>query len=737
VPIGTIAIGTEIHKTHYYNRGLRKIHFSGQGRGVPVKWSSQTKKTQMQKIILFLLAAFIFFQCRDNDIQPASMNAGTTSTLGNYYVSTSGSDSNDGSSARPWRTLKYAVTKAPSGYTINMAGGTYVEYGQVAVPAGVSINGAGIGQTILRIASAFYYHPATPSYSADKFLINLTSGSMAGGNQTLSNFSIDGDSKQLHGGIFVRNRTNVTLSSVKVQNTNFTGIWLWSLQDSKLIDSQLLNCSWGSSGYSVGALNIGDLTRVEIARVNIDENKGYGIKAIGPPGNNNLVSNNIHDNHISVTPYNMWQGGSAPNFAIELWAVNLVTNQFYGNYVDATFSIVNQNNIASTGVQTIRIHHNTFDMNARAAGKAYPFELTFNDVEIDHNYFYKGTYGIVNWAGAQKNWSIHHNTFYNLQGDSPGEVVRSQSSGLHNVVFYNNTIEFASTKTMNVVGIYGGSSDNIDIKNNLVINNTYSLSYYTPELFHKENASITGLQVRNNSLWKMATGSVSGATYYGNQTSDPKITGSGTRPDSYYMPTSSSPLINAGLTNGLSFIGSAPDIGALEYGGTTSTGGTTTSGGTSTGSTTTGGGTTPLFMDSQSASLAGKMVSGYSATAKNQNFVSVPASNGNNSYTPPSSAATFTFNITTAGNYTVWARVMSPNGAKMLNVYNGAGKWIPWNTGGSPAWMWAKVTDNGSAAQFPFVAGTNTIKLGWMDGGVQVDQIMVTTNASYVPSGMN
>ncbi|HWA33410.1 MAG TPA: DUF1565 domain-containing protein [Cyclobacteriaceae bacterium] len=681
----------------------------------------------MQKIFLFLLAAFIFFQCRENDIQPSSMNAGTTTTLGNYYVSTSGSDSNDGSSARPWRTLRYAVTKAPSGYTINLAAGTYVEYGQVAVPTGVNVNGAGIGKTILRIASPFYYHPSTPSYSADKYLINLTSGSMAAGNQTLSNFSIDGDSKQLHGGIFVRNRTNVTLSAVKVQNTNFNGIWLWSLQDSRLIDSQLLNCSWGSSGYSVGALNIGDLTRVEVARVNIDENKGYGIKAIGPSGNNNLISNNIHDNHISVTPYNMWQGGSAPNFAIEFWAVNLVTNQFYNNYVDATFSIVNQNNIASTGVQSIRVHHNTFDMDARAKGDAYAFELTFNDIEIDHNYFYKGTYGIVNWVGAQKNWSIHHNTFYALQGVGVGDAVRSQKSGLHNVVFYNNTVEFASNKTMNVIGVYGGASDNVDIKNNLLINNSYSLNYYSPEVFHRENgASVTGLQVRNNSAWKMAVGSIPGGTYYGNQTSDPRITGSGARPGSYYMPTSSSPLINAGLTTGLSFIGSAPDIGALEYTGTTSTGGTTT-----------GGGTAPLFIDSQYATLAGKMVAGYDANAKNQNFFSVPAGNGNNTYTPPGSAATYSFSVSTAGNYIVWARVKSPNGAKMLNVYNGAGKWIPWNTGGSPAWMWVKVTDNGSTAMFPFSNGLNTIKFGWMDGGVQVDEIMVTTNASYVPSGPN
>ncbi|HWA34821.1 MAG TPA: hypothetical protein VG737_11850, partial [Cyclobacteriaceae bacterium] len=344
------------------------------------------------------------------------------------------------------------------------------------------------------------------------------------------------------------------------------------------------------------------------------------------------------------------------------------------------------------------------------------------DVEFDHNYFIKGNYGIVNWARQQKNWSIHHNTFYALQGTYPGEILRAQGCGLLNVVFYNNTVEFAAPKTMNVVGLYGGSSSNVDIKNNLIINNSGTVNYYPNEFIHMESgAQVSGLQVRNNSLWKIPVGNITGGTYSANQTSDPKTANSGARPDSYYMPTSSSPLINAGLLTGISFLGSAPDIGALEFSGTT----------------TVPPNTPPMFLDSQLATLGGKMTIGSDPNAKNQNYFSVPASFGNNTYSPPSSAATFTFNITTAGNYIVWARVMSANGAKMVNVYNGAGKWIPWNSGGSPAWMWAKITENGSTAQFPLVGGTNNIKLGWMDGGVQIDQIMVTMDASYVPSGPN
>jgi len=189
-------------------------------------------------------------------------------------------------------------------------------------------------------------------------------------------------------------------------------------------------------------------------------------------------------------------------------------------------------------------------------------------VEVDHNYFLKGSYGMANWSNPMKNWTIHHNTFYALQGTYPGEVVRSQWSGLHNVKLYNNTIEFAGTKTINVIGAYGGTSDNVDIKNNLFINNNTAYSYYPNQLVHLENgATVNTLTVKNNSFFKLPVGTVVG-TYLANLTSDPLITLTGTRPDTYYMPKSGSPLINTGLNVGYPYVGTAPDIGALEYGGT-------------------------------------------------------------------------------------------------------------------------------------------------------------------------
>jgi hypothetical protein len=57
---------------------------------------------------------------------------------GAYFVSTSGSDTNPGTEAAPWRTIQKAVNSAPSGSTIVIRGGTYRETVSYANNAGSS-----------------------------------------------------------------------------------------------------------------------------------------------------------------------------------------------------------------------------------------------------------------------------------------------------------------------------------------------------------------------------------------------------------------------------------------------------------------------------------------------------------------------------------------------------------------------------------------------------------------------
>lgn len=484
-----------------------------------------------------------------------------------YYVSLAGNDATgDGSSGKPWRTLRYAVTRVPAnqGHVIKLAGGTYVEAGLVEVPLGVSIEGAGKDVTILKAASGFYYYPATPAFAVDKFLISLSAGSPQNGNQSLKAFTVDGDGKKLHGGIYVRNRNNVLIDGVKVTNTNFSGIWLWDVKDTRLTNSNLLNCAWGSSAWVSGALDLGNAERLEIDHCVIDEGKGYGIKLLGP-GVGTFNKLKIHDCTVTVNPVGLWNNGSAPNISIELMNAYMTDCEIYNCYVDNHISLANNETILSNGVKTMRVHHNTIDLAKRAGGRGYGIELCIHDVEVDNNYFIKGTYGIANWGKKKINWNIHHNVFYGIEsGGYPGDVLRSQQSGLNNVKFYNNSIEFTGTRTTNLISVYGGTSANVEIKNNLVINNNTAYSYYPNQFIHLEaGVSIANLQVANNFLDRIAISTTAGQ-YSGNLSGDPQITKSGNRPFPYYTPASGSKLVDGGINVGLAFTGLRPDIGASE-----------------------------------------------------------------------------------------------------------------------------------------------------------------------------
>lgn len=487
-----------------------------------------------------------------------------------YYVSTSGNDGNDGSQGSPWRTLRYAVTRvaANQGHTINMAAGTYVESGPFTVPTGVSILGAGIDRTIIKSASSFFFNPAFPGFSTDKFLMNLNSNGASNGNQSLRDFTLDGDGKKLHGGIYVYNRSNVLIERVKVQYTNFVGIWLWSVSDSAMKDVVLRDCSWGSTGWAAGALALGTITRVDIDGLDVNESTGYGVKALGPSGHNKIFNLVIHDSRVSVNPAGKWNDGKAPNITIELFSVHLQDCEIYNTYIDNHVSLVNTT-LPSQGRRSIRLHHNVFDLVTRSGGGGYGLELSVNDAEVDHNYFFKGKYGIVNWDNAVGNWEIHHNVFYGIHNYYPGEVLRSQRSGFHNVKFYNNTIEMEGTETSSVMSCYGGASDNIDIKNNLIVNSNTAYTWFPNKLIHLENgASVSGLQVGNNLLHKLPLGAVAGQ-YVSNLLVDPLINKTGARPTPYYQPTASSPVIDKGVNVGLPYTGNAPDIGAYEFGNAT------------------------------------------------------------------------------------------------------------------------------------------------------------------------
>jgi len=73
------------------------------------------KQETAQWLSMVFMAFFLFGYC----------SSGSTK---DNYVSTAGSDSNDGSAAHPWRTIQHAASMAKAGMTIHVAAGTYNEH---------------------------------------------------------------------------------------------------------------------------------------------------------------------------------------------------------------------------------------------------------------------------------------------------------------------------------------------------------------------------------------------------------------------------------------------------------------------------------------------------------------------------------------------------------------------------------------------------------------------------------
>lgn len=467
-----------------------------------------------------------------------------------YHVNVNGADDvGDGSLRKPWRTIGHALRKVNSGegHAICISEGTFFEHSTLLVPPGISIIGAGRGATVIKGTPQLYYNPLNPGFEPGRFLLRLDGPLQTRGDQKLSGFTIDGSSKQIHGGIYINGRTNIIIEDVNVQETNFCGIWIMNSADVRIRRISLKNCAWGGNEWCSGALQFAYVDHFEIDDLNIDEGTGYGIKTLGHNKAHLLRNFKLHDSRVSVTPKGLWKNGKAPNIAVEIWANSFEDSEIYNCYFDNHISIVNSDHSTKSTGQRFRIHHNTFDIQSRAKGKGYGIELTIHDAEVDHNFFNGGYSGISNWTHAKKNWRIHHNIFYGISSPYPTAVINAYKGNLNDVHIYNNTVELAGTSTVNFLQCdNGGISEDVVIRNNLIINSNKAYSHYPNRFISLENgARITNLVVENNLLHNLDLIAPAGVIR-NNICADPKIKATGPRPYPYYLPDSKSPLIDGG-----------------------------------------------------------------------------------------------------------------------------------------------------------------------------------------------
>ncbi len=506
--------------------------------------------------------------------------------ISKYYISPLGEDNPDrGTMLEPFRTLAYAATRVPpsEGDTILIKAGTYIETDPARVPIGVNVIGEDETATILSSAGVTL-SPGINAGSSDFKLsyegsliqlvsTHFSSGAIAApanGNQTIGGFTILATNKDLKVGVWVENRNNVTMHHVTFKSLGQRGAvfapggkpW-YTYPEFYMTNTKIHDCTFFNSGRdltdeTLGNLCIAQLDGADIYNINIQDTEGYGIKFIYDGYFKNMK---IHDCNIELNETDSKWG---EDIAIELWNLG-PGNSIYNINCNTWLSIVNHPEMfgSPTGTENMKVY-NVKMIDKDGLSNKESIEIGTPGVEIYDSYFENKGIGIAIWDMGRENVTIRNNIFYNTTSKynwADGAAVyidNSRTWSFTDINIYNNVFDTHKVQ----VNIKGNNISNVYVRNNAFLNTT------TTDV-QASGTNITNIIFENNlkytttdELW-FVTGVTS---QLDNIRGIPGFVNSGERWDTYYKPSSSGSLVvDKGIYVGISFTGSAPDIGRYEF----------------------------------------------------------------------------------------------------------------------------------------------------------------------------
>lgn len=125
-----------------------------------------------------------------------------------------------------------------------------------------------------------------------------------------------------------------------------------------------------------------------------------------------------------------------------------------------------------------------------------------------------------------------------------------------------------------------------------------------------------------------------------------------------------------------------------------------------------------------------------SSTASNGSFIYIPAGSGTFTTRPGPGVASYTVNITEAGTYAIWGRVLAPTtGDDSFFIQVDSGIDNRWDLVRSTTWRWSKVKNIlKPSLTFKLTAGTHTIKIKHREDGPKIDRLFLTTSLTLTPT---
>ena len=142
--------------------------------------------------------------------------------------------------------------------------------------------------------------------------------------------------------------------------------------------------------------------------------------------------------------------------------------------------------------------------------------------------------------------------------------------------------------------------------------------------------------------------------------------------------------------------------------------------------------TATVWLEAECASVGSLWNRSNDSNASNSQYVVIQPGNNSTASAPTNTAGhiTFPINVTQAGTYTLFARVLGQTANDdSYWVQMDGGTWIMWNNWWTTAWTWRQFPNT-----FNLSAGTHTLTFAFREDGAQLDKLSLSTS-SALPSG--
>ncbi len=532
------------------------------------------------------------------------VGAPTAAWAGDFYVSTSGNDSGSGDTSSPWRTPQKALDAAGAAggaQTVHFAEGTYEVSEALRVPELVSIEGAGRDKSIIAaLVDSFGEWNTTPllllkstKEAVPAVSISNTWGDSVGvdnqheavdGNQFVRAIGFDGrrtqngDGTYVNRGAFscmtVENRNRVTIEDVHCTHSYKYGLLLYSSWRATMRDVEIRNVlveeaagEEGSSAYgNIAARGTFQNLAIHHSQIKHFEQSGYGVKIDKSyTGGDGFVDVQhglkLHHMDIQGRPNSSFNNNYSPNFSAELVVIGYDGVEIYGNRFENQLSLPENFPVELTGRFSVNVHHNHF-----AIRRGPPIELGPSHAIVEYNLFETQTnqgndlwnvIGEYNAGNPIEDVWVRRNVFVGFGGS-----MFVHYTAIKDFRFVNNALTGSVGRLFEARA--NGNPDTVLAANNVLMGSGGNLAFSAADDPAPISSTPRVADVRGNRWFGYAQ--VEGIDPATNPSGAPDWIGTGIDIGNYGPTSASSNLADQGVDVGLPFLGSAPDVGPLEFG---------------------------------------------------------------------------------------------------------------------------------------------------------------------------